>query len=187
MSPTSGEIRLEGDRIDGRRPHEVCRRGLARTFQIVKPFRGMTVVENVKVAALLAPSYRQGSGGGSAGRDRADRHAGRGRRRCRRIDRRPAAPARDCPGSRHPTETVAAGRDARRPDRNRGRRHVRPHSRTPQGRNRGDRRRAFDSRDQQPLSSRGSSHFGKVLLQGPTRDVIADPRTQEAYLGTALS
>ena len=29
--------------------------------------------------------------------------------------------------------------------------------------------------------------FGKVLLQGPTRDVIADPRTQEAYLGTALS
>ena len=51
-TPTSGEIRLDGQRIEGLRPHELCRRGLARTFQIVKPFRGMTVLENVKVAAF---------------------------------------------------------------------------------------------------------------------------------------
>ena len=35
--PTSGEIRFRGERIDRLRPHQVCRRGLARTFQVVKP------------------------------------------------------------------------------------------------------------------------------------------------------
>jgi len=52
LRPTDGEILFDGHRIDGRPPHEICSRGLVRTFQIVKPFRGMTVLENIKVAAF---------------------------------------------------------------------------------------------------------------------------------------
>lgn len=53
MAPTQGEILFRDRRIDSRPPHEICARGLVRTFQIVKPFRGMTVLENVKVAAFV--------------------------------------------------------------------------------------------------------------------------------------
>lgn len=47
-----GEVHLRGQRIDGLRPHEVTRRGVARTFQIPKLFGNMTVLENVLVPAL---------------------------------------------------------------------------------------------------------------------------------------
>jgi len=48
----AGEIRLGGRRIDGLRPDQVCQAGVGRTFQIVKPFHGLTVEENVTVGAL---------------------------------------------------------------------------------------------------------------------------------------
>ena len=51
-APDRGEVRFEGATTRGLRPHEICRRGLARTFQIVKPFPGLTVLENVRVGAL---------------------------------------------------------------------------------------------------------------------------------------
>jgi len=50
--PEAGEIRLSGRRIDGWRPDQICRAGLGRTFQLVKPFAGLTVMENVVVGAL---------------------------------------------------------------------------------------------------------------------------------------
>ena len=50
---TEGEIRLNGARIDGLRPDEICRRGVARTFQIVRPFPALTVEDNIMVGALL--------------------------------------------------------------------------------------------------------------------------------------
>ena len=52
MRPTSGALSLEGGRIDGLAPDAVFRRGLARTFQIPRPFPEMTVLENVMVAPL---------------------------------------------------------------------------------------------------------------------------------------
>jgi branched-chain amino acid transport system ATP-binding protein len=52
--PDEGAVRFAGQRIDGLRPDEVCRAGLARTFQIVKPFAGLSVLENVIVGALNA-------------------------------------------------------------------------------------------------------------------------------------
>ncbi|MFC3051921.1 ABC transporter ATP-binding protein [Kordiimonas pumila] len=52
LHPDSGQILFEGERIEHLPPHTICKRGLARTFQIVKPFRGMTVLENVQVAAF---------------------------------------------------------------------------------------------------------------------------------------
>jgi len=51
-----GEIRLEGARIDREPPDRIFRRGLARTFQIPRPFPGMTVLENV----MLAPGEQAG-------------------------------------------------------------------------------------------------------------------------------
>jgi len=47
--PDTGEIRLGGERINGLPPHRICRRGLARTFQLVRPFLGLTALENVLV------------------------------------------------------------------------------------------------------------------------------------------
>ena len=51
--PSSGDIRLHGRSIVGLRPHQICRRGVARTFQIVRPFAGLTVMENVAIAAMF--------------------------------------------------------------------------------------------------------------------------------------
>ncbi len=45
--PDRGDIRLDGSRVAGLKPHEVCARGLARTFQIVKPFSNLTTLQNV--------------------------------------------------------------------------------------------------------------------------------------------
>jgi branched-chain amino acid transport system ATP-binding protein len=52
--PDTGEVRLDGKRIDGWRPDQVCRAGVGRTFQLVKPFAGLSVMENVIVGALNA-------------------------------------------------------------------------------------------------------------------------------------
>jgi branched-chain amino acid transport system permease protein len=46
-APTTGEIRFQGERIDGRPPYAIARLGLARTFQTTQLFREMTVVDNV--------------------------------------------------------------------------------------------------------------------------------------------
>jgi branched-chain amino acid transport system ATP-binding protein len=53
LKPDSGSIAFGGARIDGLRPDEVCRRGIGRTFQLVRPFPGLTVEENVMIGALL--------------------------------------------------------------------------------------------------------------------------------------
>ena len=53
MRPTSGRILLHGRDLVGLRPNRICRWGIARTFQIVKPLRNLTVIENVMVGALV--------------------------------------------------------------------------------------------------------------------------------------
>jgi branched-chain amino acid transport system ATP-binding protein len=50
--PDSGEIRFAGTRIDGRRADQICAAGVGRTFQTVKPFAGLSVLDNVIVGAL---------------------------------------------------------------------------------------------------------------------------------------
>jgi branched-chain amino acid transport system ATP-binding protein len=50
--PTEGAIRFKGASIVGVKPHAICRRGLARTFQIVQPFVNLTALENVMVGAF---------------------------------------------------------------------------------------------------------------------------------------
>ncbi len=53
FAPTAGTISFAGERIDGHPPDEVCRRGIGRTFQLVRPFPNLTVEDNVIVGALL--------------------------------------------------------------------------------------------------------------------------------------
>jgi branched-chain amino acid transport system ATP-binding protein len=50
LRPSAGRIALGGRRLDGRPPHLVLRAGVARTFQIPRPFAAMTVLENVMLA-----------------------------------------------------------------------------------------------------------------------------------------
>lgn len=52
LSPDQGELHFKGDRINGMRPDQVNRLGVARTFQAAEVLRGMTVCENVTVAAV---------------------------------------------------------------------------------------------------------------------------------------
>jgi branched-chain amino acid transport system ATP-binding protein len=59
VRPSSGEVRLDGRSVVGLRPHAVVKRGVARTFQIVKPFPGLSVLENVTLAAFLRHRARR--------------------------------------------------------------------------------------------------------------------------------
>ncbi len=53
IPPTSGEVWLEGERIDHLRPHQVTRRGLSRTFQISRNLEDLTVLENLVVQSRV--------------------------------------------------------------------------------------------------------------------------------------
>jgi branched-chain amino acid transport system ATP-binding protein len=53
FAPDSGRILFDGKPIHGLRPDQVCAAGIGRTFQLVKPFAGLSVLDNVIVGALL--------------------------------------------------------------------------------------------------------------------------------------
>jgi branched-chain amino acid transport system ATP-binding protein len=69
IKPTSGRVLIDGKDLTGARPWVIAHAGVARTFQIVKPFRGMTVRENVAVGILYGP---HGTGRMSQARTDAD-------------------------------------------------------------------------------------------------------------------
>jgi branched-chain amino acid transport system ATP-binding protein len=53
LAPDHGTISFAGERIDGQTPDAICRRGIGRTFQLVRPFPALTVEDNALVGALL--------------------------------------------------------------------------------------------------------------------------------------
>jgi branched-chain amino acid transport system ATP-binding protein len=53
LKPSDGTVRYGGEDVTGEPPHRLARRGIARTFQIVQPFAGLTVRENICVGAYL--------------------------------------------------------------------------------------------------------------------------------------
>jgi branched-chain amino acid transport system ATP-binding protein len=57
FAPEEGTIAFAGERIDGLGPDNICRRGIGRTFQLVRPFPALTVEDNVIVGALLRRSH----------------------------------------------------------------------------------------------------------------------------------
>jgi branched-chain amino acid transport system ATP-binding protein len=58
LAPSSGQIHLHGERIDGRPPYEVNRKGLARSFQVSNLFAGLSAFENLRCAVLWSLGYR---------------------------------------------------------------------------------------------------------------------------------
>jgi branched-chain amino acid transport system ATP-binding protein len=69
LYPTAGEILFEGKRIETLPAYRRARLGIGRTFQVMKPFPGLSVLENVTVGALF------GTGGGERNRKRAEENA----------------------------------------------------------------------------------------------------------------
>ncbi len=57
--PTEGQVFFQDQNITGLRPDQVCNRGLTRTFQVVKPFSHLTVLENVMVGAYAHTNKNQ--------------------------------------------------------------------------------------------------------------------------------
>jgi len=53
LAPDDGSISFAGERIDGLTPDAICRRGIGRTFQLVRPFPALTVEDNALIGALL--------------------------------------------------------------------------------------------------------------------------------------
>ncbi len=64
LPPTSGEVHYDGKAIHNRRPHQIAEMGIARTFQIVKPFGDLTVLENILSGSGLPyyPNWRAFTG-----------------------------------------------------------------------------------------------------------------------------
>jgi branched-chain amino acid transport system ATP-binding protein len=71
LRPTSGQVYFKDENITGLPPHRICRRGIARTFQLTRPFLELSVRDNVAAAALFGRDARPG-GLGEA-REIADR------------------------------------------------------------------------------------------------------------------
>ncbi|HET7341649.1 MAG TPA: ABC transporter ATP-binding protein [Methylomirabilota bacterium] len=59
LAPDAGRVRLRGEDIAGLPPHRICARGVARTFQLVRPFAGLSALDNVLVGRL----YGRAAGG----------------------------------------------------------------------------------------------------------------------------
>ncbi len=56
--PSRGVVLFRSERISGLQPHVICRRGIARTFQVVKPLQRMSVLDNVIASAFLRVGTR---------------------------------------------------------------------------------------------------------------------------------
>lgn len=59
VRPSTGDIVFAGRSVVGKRPDQICRLGLARTFQIVKPFPALTVLENLRTAGLFGKAHHR--------------------------------------------------------------------------------------------------------------------------------
>jgi len=57
--PNRGEVYLRGQKITGLPPHKICRIGIARTFQLIKTFLRMTVLENVMVGSIYGHEHKR--------------------------------------------------------------------------------------------------------------------------------
>jgi len=57
-APSKGEIYFKGEKISQLKPHQICKRGIARTFQVVKPLQRMTVLDNVIASAFVRARNR---------------------------------------------------------------------------------------------------------------------------------
>src|ERR1700720_2704715 len=124
LAPSGGRILHRGEDITSVPPYRLARRGIARTFQIVRPFAGLTVHGNIAVGAHLSRRSRAAGRGGAhlvgapargrGGRGRAGRAFGRSRRIAGQARREPhgrgAKAAGACPRAGDRARPAAARR-----------------------------------------------------------------------------
>jgi len=79
QAPSDGEIRFRGERIDGLSPDRIFHRGLARSFQVPRPFPQMTVLENLMLVPLAQAGERFWNNWWRPGRVRREERAARDR------------------------------------------------------------------------------------------------------------
>lgn len=87
LAPTAGTVLFKGEDLTGLPPHRICRRGIARTFQLTRPFVELSVRDNVAAAALFGRERARSLGDA---RETADRVLEKVK-----LDGRRLAPARD--------------------------------------------------------------------------------------------
>ena len=59
--PTKGEVFFKGEKISGLQPYQICKRGMGRTFQVVKPLQRMSVLDNVIASSFLRAKTKAGA------------------------------------------------------------------------------------------------------------------------------
>jgi len=62
LRPTAGRVLFKGEDITGLPPHQICRRGIARTFQLTRPFAELSVRDNIAAAVLFGRNPRRVTG-----------------------------------------------------------------------------------------------------------------------------
>ena len=144
--PTTGEILFQGTKINNQKPWDLCRKGLARTFQIVKPFASRTVLYNVMVGAFADHGQTRRGRAARPGGAAPTSHGGEKRPPRRQPHhRRPQMPG-DRQGPGHTAQAAAARRGHGRPAADRGRRDGGDHQAAARGRDDHLRDRAHHAR-----------------------------------------
>jgi len=74
--PDKGEVQFNGEDLTGLRPDQICKKGIARTFQITKPFLNLSVLDNVVVGAYFGISHKESLNGAQTKAEEAIERAG---------------------------------------------------------------------------------------------------------------
>ena len=114
--PTDGGIRLDGQNLIGKKPHEICKLGVARTFQNIRLFSQLSVLDNVKTGLHNQITYTFAESMFHLGGKPAVRQAAQaGDRACARDQPQAAAARRACRGHEPERDRGADGDDRNRP------------------------------------------------------------------------
>jgi branched-chain amino acid transport system ATP-binding protein len=76
LKPSEGQVIVDGEDLTGQRPWTIAKSRVARTFQIVKPFRSLTVRENVAIGSMFGPEHASSAREAIGGADEALQRVG---------------------------------------------------------------------------------------------------------------
>ena len=155
--PSAGSIVFEGHEIGGLPPHRIINRGIGRTFQIPRPFRRLTIFENVALAGYYGQGGHSRAKADEAGRTRARHGRPADRSPCagRRAGRGGPQEARARQGAGHRAQAPARRREPGRPRRDRD--------------GPGGRHAAQDPRRARHHHHLGRAHHGRADARGRSR------------------